>query len=366
MVSGDDVARVTKEILRTVDLAVTSERDVRRLVSERLGGHDVSSFKLDIKRSIRGFVKAQQGIDGVGSEAGRLPGEEALPSSTSPPSPPRVPVSAPASSMASGAREPAPESSGHSAQRRDEVRRAEWLNHPQVPHVVPVEDVEDGVDGKKRKATTTPMPTRTPAAGTARGSGPGPEGPLVLNADPAKPRHATVDTYKGQSFIAVREYYVDKADGSLKPSRTGVTLNAEAMARLLPACDHATRALEAEDESFRVELNTKKHLFITCYQNQVCERARTPWQPFPHPPPLVVVPQSPLLSLVSYPRVVFLSRLYDRRGWPCGRCTRRIMRGPGYPGRRASTSLSTSGASSPPGPTRYSPSSRRCSPYRRN
>ncbi|KAI0179143.1 transcriptional Coactivator p15-domain-containing protein [Hypoxylon sp. FL1284] len=60
-------------------------------------------------------------------------------------------------------------------------------------------------------------------------------------------RRATVSSFKGKTYVNIREYYTD-ASGSLKPGKKGIMLNPEQYVKLLGALPSINTELRAKGE----------------------------------------------------------------------------------------------------------------------
>ncbi|GMS93686.1 hypothetical protein PENTCL1PPCAC_15861 [Pristionchus entomophagus] len=50
-----------------------------------------------------------------------------------------------------------------------------------------------------------------------------------------KMKFATVRSFKGQTYVDIREYYMDKSSGEMKPGKKGISLNPEQYANFKKA-----------------------------------------------------------------------------------------------------------------------------------
>jgi len=89
----------------------------------------------------------------------------------------------------------------------------------QLPRVADMSDSEE----KSKKRKTEDESTTNSSINTTCES----NSSLVSSFQLSKMRKVTVDEYKGNVLVNIREYYEDKASGELKPGAKGIALSTE-------------------------------------------------------------------------------------------------------------------------------------------
>jgi len=191
------VKETTRAVLQDADLGTTTERDIRAVVAQRLGLADVSAHKAAIKSVIEAH------LDNLKAE-------------------------------------PAPRSEVWKRPYDGDAAEEEEAAHPAA---------------KVARVAGSAGPRSASAAGAGPRTVEGEVDGIVLSEPGAtNVRKAAVREWKGHHSVDVREFYVDKSTGELKPSPKGLSLKPAEWAFLVQHMDTISDRLSEKDVSFEVGL----------------------------------------------------------------------------------------------------------------
>ncbi|KAK9821484.1 hypothetical protein WJX74_001233 [Apatococcus lobatus] len=92
------------------------------------------------------------------------------------------------------------------------------------------------------------------------------DGPSKLPIQLSNSRNADVSVFKGTVYVNIREFY--EKDGKQLPGKKGISLSPEQFTILRDAADAISKALDAEDESYSIELSTKRRASISVFKSK--------------------------------------------------------------------------------------------------
>ncbi|GAX75650.1 hypothetical protein CEUSTIGMA_g3094.t1 [Chlamydomonas eustigma] len=142
---------------------------------------------------------------------------------------------------------------------KDEVEKFLWQQANQ-----PVEDLKDKRPSSSKRKTS---PADLPVTKLSRGEG------LVFDLDPFK--RVTVKTYKGVVQVDLREFYMDKESGELKPGPKGIALSLDQWMVLRPNLQALACAVErGEENSSVVQVSTERQAYVQSFKNKFSVHVR--------------------------------------------------------------------------------------------
>ncbi|PRW20186.1 transcriptional coactivator p15 [Chlorella sorokiniana] len=108
------------------------------------------------------------------------------------------------------------------------------------------------------------------ARGTAGGVAAAPAAPVAAagagGVELSGTRRADVSTFKGTTYINIREYY--EKDGQKLPGKKGISLPRDQFEALRRGADDLDAALRGRDTSFEVQLSNKRRASVSCFKGR--------------------------------------------------------------------------------------------------